>query len=931
MKLRLLLAVLLIAAGFAALHFAVGLDGIVKGSGSKGGPIQQQTDPGGSTGRIAVNEQGIGIGGRGKFQLSLNTVEIELDNGDVIPVPKIVVRGVADTPQGDTLEVENGTIEFYEPAPEQYESTGSWAEAVARAEFGRAIFVIGRNADGEISMLDATRDLDLRDATVTLLGKRELVLRDVRRLRVREDAGILSFDAPPIEDIPQPIEIELTDESGTPVLVQGLGIEGSFPTNEGGGDIEFEILEQPTIAHATTRVIGNGRARYDERGSDGAARFFMDGGLQLTSREFDERIELRAQLLDLHMIRLLDLEADQPILPRSLALIGDVRGTFGKRVVETDRIEVAFAPNGLPYQIRAGDSVLAEDPDQGLRARLRGAFGFHTPGALMAMVHRGYGIRGDGLPLSVGGFIRVGGTSESEFDGSRLTAGGRLIALAAATGDLFEGLASEGLVRADGPIVFEREGVVVRAERGVDLVANGDQRIATLGPRDFDPEHGFSITRRDAETDLVFSGRGSARLTQDANGAAKVRTETPGGRGRIRSDRFVVEHIDRAEADVTAEGRIENAQLIGTTPLDIRGTLPDGREARVRAGTFDLPNDSTFTALAPEEGTVELEFENSRVLGRTLTGKSFFGALDLRVEGEPAQIEVDLAEADTPVHIDLRASSVTTRSTLVPPFVADLHRAPFTMPNALRATFVFARDRVTAESRDANGTSTASGDLLVARVDQRTAWLFGSPAVARSEQTDGQTVAGSGPIVRVDLGDAKAPRLALLPEGEDRPSIVIEQESDDPALRRLRIAGSGPLALDGGVAQLEGPVRIRSVDADGHDLPDGLELFAPELAFEWSPAERTLRRLTASGGATFSLRDIEAEAQVLDLDGLTPTIDGETSWKLRLTGSRDDPAEFRSARTGEYRSTWIEFRYPDERLSTGPSVLVPKRVDRSKG
>ncbi|MEO0480019.1 MAG: hypothetical protein AAF196_11095 [Planctomycetota bacterium] len=934
MTIRLLVAALLIAISFGALYVIVGPERLSSGSGDGNQPlinsIEGEQEPGGiSIGSEKPDRVAPTISGSGRIRLPGEPVLIHQADGSIRTEYRIILEGESKTEGNDRLTLTDGFVRYFD--------VDEKGDKTLRGEvvFGTALVRIGENAEGQVALLETTRDLELRRATVQSFGDNPIILRDISRLLIKEDTGFVTFEAPPIEGIPQPVLIEFPQAEGPSSFLEGYGISGAFPAEQGEGDIRVRIDSDPLVRYGDIRLLGRGHAQYDERAKDGAGLLVLDGGVEVYSEDPKSNWHFEAETVTARMLRSNEAPKKYGVLPMRLFLDGDVAVRFEEDQFRARSVDVVPGIDGDLASLVAEGPIEGESVGQSVSTNARGSMRVLLPRAWLRPLARGYGYGHTGIPSSVVGLLTLEGPSESRREDDVFLANERVQWLIPTDR---ESVPIELI--AEGAIAF-RGDFVAQSQKGATVRRHGDNSSIRLGPELVDPDLLFGISGSQGGEDLRISGHGQLLADrtefEDGSELLDARFESPRGDVTFQNRTAQLRDLGRGHVRVRGNNRLELLDLEGRPRLSGETTALKDRQLRFSAERM-LSEDGLTLEFDGGRTGVTIETNEGTASGDCLHVYPLDEAVRIRLTGSPAQIDYRTPEDSQEEVFDLTTRALDFRmiGRAVPDRFARLLRIPPAMGSALRTTWIVADREV---ELDGNSTPTpgidgseerelsARSDRLITRLDSRRALLIGAPATARLVDSKGRTVEARGPRILIDVENPDEPVLRLVPTSDEAPYLDLTNEGSGPEFERLRISCEEGIALRGGRTEFGGAVTVRAIDDQGVPVPGGLDLFAPELEVDWDPTTERLRELRAHNNPILNLRGKRAEAVWMNIHGSTVTL--EPSYEIELLGTDDEPVLWTDGEgSPPIAAERVLLRYPDEYVRVQRARTV-SRLERS--
>lgn len=270
---RLLVFLLLLAAGIAALRLAIGDETAVRANGPA--PEQPRQD-------TPAPPPGVGVSGRGGAAVTQSGPidlprlrDVPLGDGRVQRQEVYVLRAEDSRPIREGLQqLLRVTLQLFDDG-----------RHAATVEAREAFVELGTDASGRPALAEQ-KDIDLRDAVVTSaphsrFADLRLELGDAR-VRVGDDEILLTT-------LPeQPVRMVLGGDR--PVTLTGRGARARLPRERDRGlrRADIEISSQPVLVTGDARATARGRMRYVEDTRSGAAQLTLEDDVRLDVTGFGQ-------------------------------------------------------------------------------------------------------------------------------------------------------------------------------------------------------------------------------------------------------------------------------------------------------------------------------------------------------------------------------------------------------------------------------------------------------------------------------------------------------------------------------------------------------------------------------------------------------------------------------------------------------------------
>ncbi len=961
---RLAITILLLAVGFAVLHYTIGFENFTR-SGAGGGGTSPILESSGNQRNGAETDEGSGRrsgggvvvgdieGGEGEAAIAVtgsgatrfrNDEEHPQPDGTIHYTPLWILDAKdSETVDEDVMRLLDVTLTVHRVVPGR-PGTPPDSEPIGTATAREAVVSVGRDEEGRPS-IDQDREMDLFGVRLVADGKADSAVRDIElrvaRLRVRHGATGLEFRTP------SPAEpFELTLGGDDPMEVTGHGIEGKVPPRGEAGELELRVRTDPTIVRGASRMHADGELLYVEDPSSGFGRLTMQDRVRVLGVGLDpQRAATTAtgDRLSGVLVRYRNVlggaSASHGAAWRSLRLTGRPArlsqlggsddGADGAALeILSKTLHISPDPAGNPWLFTAEGTPVVLDARSGARFEAADRIHVADPRVLLGDLFGAYGIR-PRFPALVGVLLLFEGESRI-VDAERqlevtAAAGLRILrgneARGAGTTDRRD-LASEPLIAVGrGAVHIVREQLDVTGTDGFELRLHGEEVRLRLGPPDAGVEHTYALTQTGKDQRKVtVRGSGSCRVQVRPDGTADLDLDSPDRSVVLESTEGTLRDLGQLHAELDAEGR--------PTLLDARGRrcafdatfVPSkGKPAERVSGVAshlllrgpELELDGGSEAAVLIRGTDRVE--GSRIVMDRLDRERGTVRVERFADGRPARVRAKVPDRDgKPVResLVLEADALHAYPDLVPPWALAFHGLPLFAGTMLRSEVVFARGNAVVRRLDAEDRrlGSARGDLLVFLPSLERGVLFGDPegsGVAEVENQDerGRRSVGRAPEIRVAAtGGVESLTFELRPGGSKLPEIDVfgGDPGDDDAFRNARLLCDGVIRNTGDTLSLDGPVQIRGLTALGELDPSGVSMSADRLDLVWDPRGRTIRRVLASKGATFRFRDFLASGERVELDATTS--------RASVQSGGDDPARLELGGQ-KLTGAWFEANY----------------------
>lgn len=862
---KLLVFLLLLGGGFAALWFALGDESFGRVA-EPAAPTVRPQEP--AAEKVTVQGQGMDVGIEFRGALQLRPTRLVRDGAIERRIP------VYELKCEDSAPVSPGVQRLSRVAVKLFDRGAHVADLTA----DEAEVALDRDANGRPSMRE-DKELELRNAV--LLGVPDGKLGNLRlelavvRAQVR-DEGLELFTPQPTD----PVVLVIDGERGG--RLSGRGLRAVLPRgkDERMERVTIDVLSEPEVTTEGTRVTARGAMRYEEDLAAGTAtiRVQDDVVLSLTERGADEgqQVVVNGSVLTAWLLR--DASAAGAGRPRAawrmLQMEGAPARATGKDLLATSRVfTVLPGADGRPWLVRGsgGESRAERQGAEGGSFTAAGSMHLVRPGSVLGPMHRSLGFPAWSLrqvqDLELTTFegrtqARARGADLEAEDGMWVARTGR----EPGSPVVSRGRGIVHVEQADGP-----QRVVLDGNRGFLLVRDAVRDTVTLG--DADEAHAWRLLRGPQR----IEGRGACDLERLADGSTSFRLQssTPSIAGTMGDG------ASSFRGATAASGRIAGEDLVSldATGPDLEATIVRATETVQATGRRILQEDPRNWVL---EGGAGEPAQLVRTDGAQPDQRATMRGLRLRVhrhgprslgleaetrEGIRPSVQLrDGASSHGPVDLDLEAGRIRLLPFAVAPQAAAAHGlggvlAPLLDGSALRSAWVLADDAVAirvAEGPEA--TIAGSAARLVLALQSLTGSLLGDAATGglalftRTEPGGRITVAEAP---RVQFGRSEVDRLVMLPnwdtgEARRQPRLVLrDPKGPSRDLRDLAGTCDGEIEVLPDRVEFRGPSRIEGLDAEGAVDPNGLRLVARQLA---------LLRDTGSGAVS------KVVAEAIDLD-----------------------------------------------------------------
>lgn len=377
---RLVVAILLIAAGLGVLHFAIGFENFAKvDGGPQDEPIRRTHDERGLDGGVRVGGDddetaAISVSGSGEFR-DVEREEHVLPDGSRLRLRVYeLVAEDSETVADDLVRLDRVTVRFFrietEPAPPHEVLEGSLTARQAFLQFEK-------DEEGEPSIRE-DRDMDLRDVVLESTAESRIpgLRLVVERLLVRQTEQGIDFRTP-TEDVP--LELTLAARDGEVTSLRGRGVRGVLPprSDAPGAVLEIHVSSSPVFVHGGSSIRARGPLDYVEDVGSGLGELALRDDVVLEGLPGDDGEaadgHARGERLAGRLLRPRPDARSDPDRPRSsrvawsdLVLAGDgarrVELVQGTMRLSCDRLAVHPAIDGEPAVFIAEGAPSLTDP-----------------------------------------------------------------------------------------------------------------------------------------------------------------------------------------------------------------------------------------------------------------------------------------------------------------------------------------------------------------------------------------------------------------------------------------------------------------------------------------------------------------------------------------------------------------------------------------
>ena len=886
----------------------------------------------------------ISVAGEGRFEMR-DVEEFEAEDGSklFLPVYELVATD-SETVAEDLLRLDDVLLTVFRiDRPEDGSPPTATPRGTVRAR--EALLQVGRDANGSPSIRE-DRDMDLFGVVLDAAGEGSLrgVHMEVARLRARQTETDFVFRTP-AEREPFRVDLD-SDPPMTMTglgLAGAMPLEASTGILSLDVNADPVVERGPTTLRSTGPLsyredLARGAGRLEMRDDvelDGIqpgdaarrprVRATADHVIASLARSSADRPAEHSERVD----------AARVVAWRGMVMTGSP-ATFvattpddpdGLSVrLECERLLVRPEAEGSPWSATAEGSPRLVDVTSGASFTAADRIHLVETSRLLDPIHRAYGFRSAGLGRAVARvFLFEGATQIDDPEhGIRLTTARGLDLFRDADGDPGVALTDATTSTAEDPTrdvralatsfargAFElrssTDGLVLTGNDGFTLTEFGDRRTVRIGPIDAGPAHEFAIVSDRDDEKLALRGHGACSATLETDGSARLQVVDPTGGTSVSAEDATVENLDTLDVRVDAARRIRAIEADGRLAR-FRGRIAgerfageaqhfwsDGRSLRL--------DGSEGASLRRWRADAEPELATGGRIDVHRIGNRASVHVRAFADGRLARLEAAVVPSTNPTvapgatpqgggetavneRLVLDGERIDVYPSLVPDFVARLHGFGTLPRTGPEGPVLLAGGQVHVVRRRGDGPidTRAVGDELLLLADARRGLLAG-PTARIEYQDEGRSYAGRAPRIRFGGTAADAIDADLLPTGSTLPVLDVAgptEEGVDSTLQRARIVCDGAIGLDGADIDFGGPVRIRSLDADGEIDPLGLDLSSGDVGMVWDPRSRALRSVTARDGATVSMRGIRADGATIEVD----LVDRD----FRITGDDDRAA-----------------------------------------
>ncbi len=914
---RLVVFLVLLGLGIAALRFAIGDDTVVTASGGRETvPPPQRPEPAPGVG-VQQGRVGATIAQTGALRLPRYRT-IVLPDGSERHEQVFLLTAADSRPVREGLqELEQLEVTLFEDAK---------AAGLLRA--ARAFVELANDANGRPSLRE-DKEIDLRQVTFeSLPGSRLEGLRlalDNAKVQIGEDEILLHT---PGRDDP----VELTLSGARSGKLTGKGLQARLPRDRRGAlqQADIEILSDPVVETDGLRLLAKGRLHYEEDLATGEARlsaedrvvvaFTAAGGIELIGARGDALVQgasvdepgrgkatVRGDRFTGWLMRSAGTEPDGTARERLdwqvLQVLGAPSEAFAAGVrIAAPRLTVLPGTFGQPFLLAAhGGPALLEQSIPDARTGADRIVGrsprrIHVilPKEQVAAIHRGFGFPLWTLrPLATLSAVTLDGDARIEAGEQRLQASRGMHLFQPDPAQ--EAIAARGF----GSVTMHRppqkvgdELLHATGDDGFHLIATRSDERLRLGPAAAGPDHHYTLRVGDGE----LQGSGACDLSR-TDGRTVLALRSPDGdvRGRLPRERSELRDVRRLDAELTestlealaVEGRPVGISFTrGATRLEATSDRVEqlGPSAWVLlpdpAGGTELPTLRTRTAASGRRGAADVVATAPRIELHHCGGSDWL--VDLRAVGDtPARVDatVHRTPEGPPTSLELEAE----RLRLVPFAIA---REALVLHGGGRSDLVgglpFASvaqgwilgdevHRIHAIDPE-QGVLDGSGHRLVLTQGAHAATLFGdadalTPARLKRTQDD-KVVVATGAQVRV-FRDQQV-RLQALRTFAGRsvtvpPSVVLHQPKARGALAHVAAVCEGNIDVLPDRIEFQGPVIARSALPDGSTDPAGMSIDASGLMMKRHPTSGDIVLVTGRD-VRLDWEQLSARSAEIELD-----------------------------------------------------------------
>ena len=914
---KVLLFLLLLALGAAALRFAIGDDTIVT-AGNGSDPKPKPETPENRTPGIVVNQGAVGveISTNGPFTWPRYR-KVEQPDGTVREEMAFLLKAADSRPVREGLqELEQLEVTLFDRQREA---------AVLRA--ARAFVELTADANGRPSLRE-DKDIDMREVVFeTLPGARLEGLRlelDNARLQVGDDEVLLHTPNP--ED---PVLLVLAGaRSGR---LTGKGLQARLPRNRNGAlqRTDVTVLSDPVVVTEGMQLRARGRLHYQEDTTTGAAQLAAEDTVEVEVEPGATVALPDGRSLGKGTVRLFGDRFDGWLQRGSTAAAdGGKREMMEWQVLQltgaparveapqTDlsapRLTVLPGGAGQPYLLAAhGGACRVEHRQTNVRTGETQTMVGTSPRRIhlvmpreqTAALHRSFGFPQWTLrPISATNVVTLDGDSSLSLDESKVTASRGMHLFVPDTQSRAVVARGFGEVAIDRPATKPGEDDLhARGNAGFQLRVDAAEEHFWLGPIG---DSGHDLAQRLAghryelrSGDGELRGSGRCEVARTASGtqlmldspAGDIEGKLPGVDAALRQMRQLTAHLSEdslrnlvatgspvmatfTRGDETLQAKAARIEQIGPVSWVL---LP-----ATDAAATELPELQRVVAAKGRQGRNAVVVHAPRIELHHCGGDDWL--VDLLAEGDvlaraDAEIERVPGAAPTVVALEARRLQllpfVVTREMQMAHSGGGAGAFARLLSHSVGQPWILGEDvrrlhGVDAEQGEIDGT----GKRLLLCQGARAVVLFGDDQALEpawlQRKLDGKVVVARGAQVRI-FRDEQVRLLALrafpgrsvwLP-----PSVTLHQPSANGALGHIHAICQGDIDVLPDHIDFGGPVIADSVRADGSADPEGLHIDARELQMQRHPKTGEIL-LVRGRGVEVTWAGIAAKSADIELD-----------------------------------------------------------------
>ncbi|MCA8964320.1 MAG: hypothetical protein H6838_03140 [Planctomycetes bacterium] len=873
---KLLLFLLLLALGAAALRLAIGDDDVVTaGNGDTPQPKQGKAED--RTPGIVVNQGRVGaeIATTGHFKWPRYRA-VKGPDGTVRDETVLVIEAADSRPVREGLqELEDVVVTLFDRQQEA---------AVLHA--ARAFVELTADANGQPSLRE-DKDIDMRQVVFeTLPGSRLEGLRlelDNARLQIGDDEVLLHTPNPG-----DPVTLVLAgNRSGR---LTGKGLQARLPRDRNGKlqRTDVTVLSDPLVVTDGMQLRARGRLHYQEDTNTGAAQLSAEDTVEAT---FDPRqgVAIEGKKLEATTVQVFgdrfdgwlqrgkaadeNGEEHEQMQWQVLQVTGaPARVAAPDTDLSAPRLTVLPGLSGQPYMLAAhGGECRVEqrqlDPRTGLTEPLVGVsprrIHLILPAEQTAALHRSFG-----FPLWT--LRPIATTRVVTFDGdSRITSGGSQVRAAEGLHMFVPDARRQAVTaRGFGEVTIDRpatkpgeDALHAHGNDGLVLIADEDGQHGWLGPVGGPAErlaqHRYELKSGEGE----LRGSGSCEIVRTTSGtrvvldsaAGDIEGNLPRAGAELRQMRHLTAHLTEeslrnlvatgapmlvtfTRGDETLQAKADRIEQLGPTSWVLLPTA-DGSGA--------LPELQRLVPATATKGREQVAVHAPRIELHHCGGSDWL--IDLLADGDVlarADAELERARGGPPTVIAIEARRLRLLPFVVTREALQAHAGhgvfASLLGNSVGHAWILGDDVQRIHTTDPEqGEIDGRGRRLVLSQGARAAVLFGDDQTLEpawlQRQLDGKTVVARGAQVRI-FRDEQV-RLQALRAFPGRsvwltPVVTLHQPQSQGALGHITATCQGDIDVLPERIEFGGPVIADSVREDGSTDPEGLHIDARVLQIQ---------------------------------------------------------------------------------------------------